>query len=154
MNRFSKVRPPEPGSALSRLLSDSAVSRALGACGVPLALIDALSAPRPITYANAAFEAFFGLACGEAIGRSLGALILKGDDSLVHRMMAEGSSRREVRAWGKDGIERRVELSLGAVRGHDGRITHWVAGLSDRTELERLRAELDALRNRHLQAAA
>jgi hypothetical protein len=39
-----------------------------------------------------------------------------------------------------------VELTLAAVRANDGRISHWVAAFSDRTEIEQLRAELDSLR--------
>jgi hypothetical protein len=69
-------------------------------------------------------------------------------------MMAEASSRRALRAWCKDGTERRVELTLGAIRGADGRITHWVAAFSDQSELERLRAELESLKNGSFQAAA
>lgn len=147
MRVISKAGKPEAAPALFRLLSDSALSRAaLGACGVPLALIDATSPGRLVSCANPAFEAYFGFGAGEALGRSLGALVLKGDDSLVHRMMAETSSRRELRVWCKDGAERTVEMTLGAIRGSDGRITHWVAGFSDRTELARLRAELESLK--------
>jgi len=38
------------------------------------------------------------------------------------------------------------------VRNAEGAITHWVVAFSDRTELERLRAELESLRT--LAAAA
>jgi hypothetical protein len=34
---------------------------------------------------------------------------------------------------------------VGAVRGSDGRVTHWVLAFSDRSELEMLRERLDAL---------
>lgn len=148
MMTFDKASAAEPQPALSRLLSDSALSRAaLGACGIPLALIDATAPSRPVTYANPAFEHFFGFAPGQALGRSLGELVLNGDDSTVHRLMAETSCRRDLCVWRTDGVARNVELSLGAIRSADGRITHWIAGFSDRTELERLRAELECLKS-------
>ena len=125
---------------------------ALGACGFPLAILDASAADRPVTYVNPAFEAFFGCRAGEATGRALGALIFRGDDALVHRLLAEAPPRRQIKAWAKDGTVRQVELTLGPVRAADGRITHWVFAFSDRSELERLRAELDQLRT--LAAAA
>jgi PAS domain S-box-containing protein len=139
--------------ALARLLADAAMARAaLGACGVPLAILDATAPARPVTYVNPAFEVFFGCRAEEATGRALGALIFRGDDALVHRVLAEATPRRPIKAWAKDGAVRQVELSLGPVRASDGRITHWVLAFSDRSELERLRAELDSLRT--LAAAA
>jgi PAS domain S-box-containing protein len=144
-----KASKTEPVPALCRLLSESALSRAaLGACSVPLALIDANAPGRPVSYANAAFEGFFGYGAGEALGRSLAALVFRGDDSLLHRMIAEPCARGEARTWAKDGALRDVELTLGAIRGGaEGRITHWIAGFSDRTELVQLRAELEELKN-------
>jgi len=65
----------------------------------------------------------------------------------VHRLLAESVSRWEMRAWAKDGAARHVELALGAVRGAEGRLTHWVGAFSDRSEAERLRAELAALKS-------
>ena len=143
----SKAPGCEPAPALFRLLSDSAMSRAaLGACGLPLAILDAGSPARPVTYVNPAFEGFFGYVAVEAVGRSLGALVFRGDEALVHRLLAEADSRRSLKAWSKDGSAHPVELTLGAVRAADGRVTHWVIVFSDRCELERLRAELQALR--------
>lgn len=139
--------------ALARLLSDAATAHAaLGACGFPLAILDAASPARPVTYVNPAFEAFFGCRAGEAVGRSLAALAFRGDEALVHRLLAEAAPRKQVKTWAKDGAARPVELTLGAVRATDGRITHWVLGFSDRSEIERLRAELESLRT--LAAAA
>ena len=64
----------EPAPALFRLLSDSALSRAaLGACGIPLAILDAAAPARSVTYVNPAFEGFFGFHPGEALGRPLAA---------------------------------------------------------------------------------
>ncbi|MGQ0545418.1 MAG: PAS domain-containing protein [Betaproteobacteria bacterium] len=144
----NRARKPEPAPALFRLLSDSAVSRAaLGACGFPLAMLDAAAPARPVTYLNAAFEGFFGYRAAEALGRPLAALLFRGDDALVHRLLAEPVSRWELKAWAKDGTARQVELALGAVRSAEGRLTHWVVAFSDRTEVERLRAELAALKS-------
>jgi PAS domain S-box-containing protein len=140
-------------SALGRLLSDAAMARAaLGACGFPVAILDASAPARPVTYVNAAFEAFFACRAQDALGRALGALVFRGDEALVHRMLAESSGRRAVKAWSKDGSVRHVELALGPLRDAEGRVTHWVAAFSDRAEAERLRAELDSLRT--LAAAA
>lgn len=147
MTAPNKASRPEAAPALFRLLSDSALSRAaLGACGFPLAILDASLPSRPVTYINPAFEGFFGYGAGEALGRPLAALVFRGDDALAQRLLAETASRWQVRAWGKDGQARHVELALGAVRSTDGRVTHWVVAFSDRSEVERLRAELESLR--------
>ncbi|HEX5508483.1 MAG TPA: PAS domain-containing protein [Pseudolabrys sp.] len=138
---------PLTAPALFRLLSDSALSRAaLGACPIPLAIIDAKAKAHPVTYANAAFQAHFGYGEAELIGRSLAALVFRGDESLVARLLAEFSSRWEVSAWTKDGELRHVELALRGVRDAEGEISHWVAAASDRDEVERLRAEVKSLR--------
>jgi len=143
----AKIARPEAAPALYRLLSDSALSRAaLGACGFPLAMLDARSGSRPVTYVNAAFEGFFGYRAGEALGRPLAALLFHGDEPLVHRLLAESSSRWKLRAWGKDGAVRHVEIALGAVHGADGQLSHWVVAFSDRTEVEKLRSELEGLK--------
>lgn len=147
MRALNKVTKAEPAPALFRLLSDSALSRAaLGACAFPLAILDAASPARLVTYANPAFEGFFGYRPGEVLGRPLAALLFRGDDALVHRLLAESVSCWELKAWGKDGVARPVELALGAVRGAEGRLTHWVVAFSDRSEVERLRAEVGALK--------
>ena len=132
----------EAAPALRRLLGDAAMARAaLNACPFPIAVLDAGAPARPVTYVNAAFEAFFGCSAAEALGRPLGAVVFRGDDALIHRMLAESAVRRSVNAWSKDGTLRPVELALGAIRNTDGRVTHWVASFSDRSEIERLRAE-------------
>lgn len=137
----------ETAPALTRLLADAAVGRAaLGACPQSIAILDAGAPARPVTYVNEAFETAFGLRAADAIGRPLGALVFRGDEALVHRMLAESVLRKPVKAWAKDGGVRPVELALGPLRNHDGRVTHWVATFTDRSEIERLRAELEALR--------
>lgn len=147
MRVLTKVTKAEPAPALFRLLSDSALSRAaLSACAFPLAIVDAASPARLVTYVNPAFEGFFGYRTGKALGRPLAALLFRGDDALIHRLLAESTSRWELKAWGKDGAARTVELALGAVRAADGRLTHWVVAFSDRSEVERLRAELVSAR--------
>jgi PAS domain S-box-containing protein len=119
---------------------------AVGACPTPVAILDAASPSRPVTYVNAAFEEVFGVRAADAIGRALGALIFRGDEALLHRMLAESVFSKAVRAWSKDGSPHPVDLALGALRNQDGRVTHWVASLADRSEAEQLRAELDSLR--------
>jgi PAS domain S-box-containing protein len=149
MGLAKKLAKPEAAPALYRLLSDSALSRAaLGACGFPLAMLDAKAAARPVTYVNAAFEGFFGYRAAEALGRPLAALLFHGDEPLVHRLLAESSSRWKLRAWGKDGAVRHVEIALGAVHSADadGQLTHWVVAFSDRSEVEKLRSELEGLK--------
>jgi PAS domain S-box-containing protein len=147
MTVLSKVQRPVAAPALARLLSDSALSRAaLSACGMPLALLDATSPTRPLTYVNPAFEGFFGWREADAIGRSLATVLFHGDDAVVQRLLADSGSRWELKAWGRDGAVRHVELTLGNVRSADGGLTHQVVAFSDRSELERLRAELQTLR--------
>ncbi len=148
MTVLNKVARPEAAPALFRLLSDSALSRAaLDACGFPLAILDAESAARSVTYVNPAFEDFFGYRAVEAIGRPLAKLVFRGDDTLTSRLLAESASRWQVRAWGKDGTARYVEAALSVLRSAQGRRTHWVVAFSDRDEVERLRAELETLRS-------
>jgi len=150
---FADLRGREHVPALARLLGEAAMARAaLGACGFPIAILDATAPARPVSYVNAAFEACFGCRAEEARGRALGALILRGDEAQVHRMLAESNPRRSLKAWSRDGSVRHVDLSITALRAEDGRTTHWVLAFSDRAELERLRAELDSLRR--LAAAA
>jgi PAS domain S-box-containing protein len=133
--------------ALFRLLSDCALSRAaLGACGVPVALLDANAKTRAFTYVNAAFEAFFGYRESEAVGRSLAKLLFHGDEALVQRVLAESSRRWELTAWAKDGEMRHVEAALCGLRSTDGCLTHWVVAFSDRGEVERLRAQVESLK--------
>jgi len=147
MTVLNKIGRPEAAPALFRLLADSALSRAaLDACGFPLAILDALSPARGVTYVNPAFEDFFGYRASEALGQPLAKLVFRGDDSLAGRLLAESASRWQVRAWGKDGSARYVEAALSALRGADGRRTHWVVAFSDRDEIERLRSELESLR--------
>jgi len=105
-----------------------------------------------VSYVNEAFEAYFGCRADDAYGRALGSLILRGDEALVHRMLAESHPRRALKAWSKDGSVRHVDLSLTPLRASEGRIAYWVLAFSDRSELERLRAELESLRT--LAAAA
>src|SRR5258706_811984 len=146
----SAARPgkPQTAPALFRLLSDSALSRAaLGACGVPVALLDANAKTRSFTYVNAAFESFFGYSESEALGRRAAALLFHGDEALLQRLLAESPRRWELTAWGKDGEVRHVEVALCGLRSADGRLTHWVVAFSDRTEVEKLRAQIESLKN-------
>ncbi|HEX9432198.1 MAG TPA: PAS domain-containing protein, partial [Burkholderiales bacterium] len=92
---------------------------------------------RPISYVNPAFDAFFGCRAGEAIGRGLGAVVFRGDEAMLYRLLAQAPAYRELQVWGKDGRVSNVELTLGAIRDPEGRLTHWVAGFAD---LERLKA--------------
>ncbi|HUQ73991.1 MAG TPA: PAS domain-containing protein [Burkholderiales bacterium] len=139
---------------LSRLLADSAMARAaLGACPSPIAILDAAAPARPVTYVNAAFEAFFDIASREALGKPLGALVFRGDEALIHRMLAETVQKKTVKAWSKDGTLRHVEVALGPTRDREGRVTHWTVAFTDRSEVERLRGELDSMRSLDAKAA-
>ena len=136
---------PEVAPALFRLLAESALSRAaLDACGVPLVMVDA-AAENAISYVNRAFEVFFGFRAAEALGRPAAGLLFAGADA-AERLFREPESQILLRAQRKDGSAAHVEVAVGAVRGVDGRVTHWVLAFSDRTELEQLRDELHALR--------
>lgn len=145
--------PQKPGRtqaapALYRLLSESALSRAaLGCCGVALALLDANAKNRPFTFVNAAFEALFGFREADALGRPLSALLFHNDEALVERLVTISSRRWELSAWGKDGDARHVEVSVAALRDAAGRVSHHVIVFSDRSELERLRSEVESLRS-------
>ena len=125
-------------SNLEKLLADSALAHAaLRSCGFSLAIIDAAQPGRPVVYANPAFEQFFGLRPGEAAGLPFALLIFRGDEAKLYRLLAQGTAYRELETWSKDGSVRHVEMTLGAVRNPEGRLTHWVAGFAD---LERLKA--------------
>lgn len=139
---------PDAAPALYRLLAECALSRAaLGDCGIPLALVDANARTKPLTYVNTAFQAFFGYREGDALGQPLAALLFRKDDALVMRLLAEAPRRWELSAWGKDGESRCVEVALAALRDAAGRLTHYVLAFSDRSELERLRSEVESLKS-------
>jgi PAS domain S-box-containing protein len=125
-------------SNLEKLLDESALARAaLRTCGFPLAIVDATAPGRPVLYANPAFEVFFGVRAGEAVGLPLALVIFRGDEAQLYRLLAQGPSRRELETWSKDGSMRHVEMTLSALRNPEGRLTHWVVGFAD---LQRLRA--------------
>lgn len=136
---------PEVAPALFRLLAEAALSRAaLDACGLPVALADAAGS-RPLSYVNQAFEAFFGYRAAEALGRPVQALLAM-EPARAEQLFREPAQSVLLRAQRKDCSLAQVEVSVGAVRGSDGRVTHWVLAFSDRTELEQLRDKLNALR--------
>ena len=148
MASVTKPDKPEAAPALYRLLSDSALSRAaLGACGIPLAMLDARIPARSVTYINPAFETFFGYRTTEALGHALAKLVFRNDEPLVHRLLAEPNSRWKLKAWSKDGAVRYVDVSLGAIHSAAGELTHWVLAFCDRSEIEKLRAELEGLKS-------
>ena len=132
MHALKKAEAGEATPALARLLSESALYRAaLGACGFPVAILDGAQAMRPVSYVNAAFEEFFGYAEHEALGRPLAQLVLRGDEPLAHRLLAGSRAHWQINVWTRDGTARRVEATIGAVRGPDQRITHWVAAFAE-----------------------
>lgn len=132
---------PEVAPALFRLLAEAALSRAaLDACGLPVALADAAGS-RPISYVNQAFETFFGYRAAEALGRPVQVLLAM-DGTSAEQLFRERAPGVVLRAQRKDCSLAQVEVSVGAVRGSDGRVTHWVLAFVDRTELEQLRARL------------
>ena len=141
-----KASRPEAAPALFRLLSDSALSRAaLGACGFPVALLDAGAKGRPFTYINPAFESFFGYRQQDAVGRPAITLLFPHDEHAA-RLFEQAPARFELRARRQDGSAALVELTIGMVIGADGGISHWVLAFADRSDLEKLREELRVLR--------
>ena len=144
-----KLHRQQRTGSLARLVEAGALSRAaLGACGFALALLDANAPARPVTYVNRAFETLFGYAAGEAIGRPLAALLFRGDEPLVHRLLAEARPR-SLRVWRKDGMRLHVQLTLGSVPDASGRHSHWILGFADRGEALEFadRGDIEALRN-------
>lgn len=144
---LNKLRRPEVAPALFRLLSESALSRAaLGACGFPVLLLDASTSALKVAYLNSAFAGYFGWQEADAIGRPIAALLFRGEEAKLQRLLADTETRWQLTTFAKDGAQRHVELTIGAVRSADGRLTHWVFSFSDRSEAERLRGELQGLR--------
>ena len=149
MSIANETTKPEVTAALARLLSDSALWRAaLGACPIPIAVLDASTPERSIQYVNRAFEVFFGYRRVELQGRSLASALFRGDEPFVHRLLAAPDSRWEAGAWGKGDAMRSIEIAVGAVRTSDSRITSWVVTFIDRSEMKALRAELESIRPR------
>jgi len=143
--RLNGARVPA-APALARLLSDSALSRAaLAACGFPVALADASTKGRPLTYVNPAFEAYFGYRADEVLGRPVITLLFPEADG-AGSMFDEVPARVQTRARCKNGASAEVELSIGMVHGVDGMLTHWVLAFADRGEIARMQEELRVLR--------
>ena len=61
-------------------------------------------------------------------------------------MFDRASACVEMRIRRKNGSTAHVELTIGMVHGANGRLSHWVLAVADRSELERLREELRVLR--------
>ena len=138
---------PEAAPALFRLLADSAVSRAaLGACGFPVALVDARAAGRTISYVNPAFETYFGYRAGEVLGKPAITLLFPQDPGAA-QLFADAPGRFELGARRKDASTAQVELTIGMVHDTAGALSHWVLAFADRSEIERLREELRLLRS-------
>ncbi|MGE5148863.1 MAG: PAS domain-containing protein [Rhodospirillaceae bacterium] len=132
MHALKQVQSNDSTPALTRLLSESALYRAaLEACGFPVAILDAADPSRPVSYVNPAFEEFFGYAERDALGRGLAELVLRGDEPLAHRLLAGSRSQWQLSVWSREGTARRAEVTIGAVRAPEGRITHWVAAFAE-----------------------
>lgn len=139
-------RRAQTAPALFRLLAECALTRAaLGSCGLPVAILEAGARASPLIYCNSAFESLFGYPENDAAGKSLATLVFRGDEALLQRLL-DTPRRWELTAWGKDGRERPVGVTVSAVRSVEGAITHWVIGFSDRGEVEQLRAEVESLK--------
>jgi PAS domain S-box-containing protein len=125
--------------ALYRLLSDSALNRAaLDVCAAPVAIADAGAKANPLVYVNAAFEALFGYAGSEALGRPARALIVPDAETLLDWLPWGGElATVEFISRRKDGALLFIEGVAGDVRGTRGERTHWVLTFTD---LGRLRA--------------
>lgn len=63
------------------------------------------------------------------------------------RLLGDCPRRWELSAWGKDGEARYVDVALAGLRDAAGRLTHYVVAFSDRSEIERLRAEVESLKS-------
>lgn len=138
MPALNRAGAGEPTPALARLLSESALYRAaLGACGFPVAILDAADPVRPVVYANPAFGEFFGYDEHEVLGRPLAQLVLRGDEPLAHRLLAGNRANWQLSVWTKDGSARRVEATIGPVRGPGERTTHWVVAFAECAEQTR-----------------
>jgi PAS domain S-box-containing protein len=137
----------EAAPALYRLLADSAVSRAaLGACGFPVALVDAKAKGHPVCYVNSAFEGFFGYRTDEILGKPAITQLFP-EDQAAARLFQDAPARFEIRARRKDASGAHVELTIGVVHDAEGGLSHWVLAFADRGEIERLREELRVLRS-------
>lgn len=119
--------------ALFRLLSDSALNRAaLDVCAAPVAIVDARATANPVVYVNPAFEALFGYAGKEVIGRTVQALLAPDALALLGWLPWGGEhSRVEMESRRRDGSTVRVEAVAGDVRGTLGERTHWVLTFTD-----------------------
>lgn len=138
MHAAKQVALNDPAPALARLLSESALYRAaLGACGFPVAILDAARPERPAVYVNPAFEEFFGYGAQEALGRPLAQLALRGDEPLAHRLLAGSRAHWQINVWTRNATARRVETTIGTVRAPDGRISHWVVAFAECREVSR-----------------
>lgn len=118
---------------------------ALAACGLPLALADARALGHPLTYANPAFEAFFGYDPGQAQGQPLEALI-PGEQE-ARRLCVQAPARGLTAARRTNGTLVTVEFTVGPVHSAE-QLTHWVFAFNDVTEVLALRAELSNLRSK------
>jgi PAS domain-containing protein len=121
---------PEAAPALFRLLAESALSRAaLGACRMPIALADAAAPSCPLCYVNEAFESFFGLRAAEALGRPAAELLCAAPLG-AEPLFRDSAPPVRICARRRDGSTAEAEAAVGAVRGTDGRVTHWVLSFS------------------------
>ena len=125
---------PEAAPALFRLLAEASLSRAaLDACGMPVVLAEASASSRTIAYVNHAFESCFGMRAAEALGRPAADLLFAEPAAAAELFRAEGARSRAL-ARRKDGSTLPVDVTVGTVRGSDGRVTHWVLAFADRSE--------------------
>jgi len=141
------IRRHESAPALFRLLADSALSRAaLASCGAAVAIVDAQDVRWPIAYLNPAFEGLFGYREHEVAGQDLKTLMFDREPGLQDRLLDTVRTPHAARAVHKTGKRFEVEIVLGPVYDSAGQLTHWVMTFTDRSELARLRAELEFLK--------
>ena len=125
---------PEAAPALFRLLAEASLSRAaLDACGMPVVLVDAAGASRPVSYVNHAFESCFGFRAAEALGRPALELLFAEPASAAALFGGSGARARAlVRRKARSPLP--VDVAVGTVRGSDGRVSHWVLSFAEREE--------------------
>jgi len=115
------------------------VQRALESVTAGIVITDARQKTNPVIYVNKAFEEITGYSAAEVIGETC-TFLQGGDLSDEGAQMIQSSLKNEsdcmaiVTNVRKDGAEFWNALTLSPVRDHGGKLTHWIAVMSDVTD--------------------